>query len=132
MTPASGARDKPGRRIAPPAPEQAGRAPVVLQVLPRLDQGGVERGTVEVAGALVKAGWRAVVASAGGRMVGEILRAGAEHVELPLASKNPAIMLLNARRLAALIETRKIDIVHARSRAPAWSAWKAARKRISG
>ncbi len=100
----------------------------MLQVLPRLDQGGVERGTVEVAGALVKAGWRAVVASAGGRMTAEILRSGAEHVELPLATKNPAMMLLNARRLAGLIEARNIDIVHARSRAPAWSAMLAAHR----
>jgi len=104
------------------------RPPAVLQILPRLDQGGVERGTVEVAGALVKAGWRAVVASAGGRMTAEIVRAGAEHVELPLGSKNPAMMLLNARRLAGLIEARDIDIVHARSRAPAWSAMLAARR----
>jgi glycosyltransferase involved in cell wall biosynthesis len=100
----------------------------VLQVLPRLDQGGVERGTVEVAAALVKAGWRAVVASAGGRMTAEILRAGAEHVQLPLATKNPAMVLLNARRLARLIEARDIDIVHARSRAPAWSAMLAAHR----
>jgi glycosyltransferase involved in cell wall biosynthesis len=111
-----------------PAPESGGRPPAVLQVLPRLDQGGVERGTVEVAAALVRAGWRAVVASAGGRMVGEILRAGAEHIELPLATKNPATMLLNARRLATLIEARQIDIVHARSRAPAWSAMLAAHR----
>lgn len=101
---------------------------MVLQVLPRLEQGGVERGTVEVAGALVQAGWRAVVASAGGRMVGDILRAGAEHVELPLATKNPARILMNVRRLASLIETRHVDIVHARSRAPAWSAMLAAHR----
>ena len=100
----------------------------MLQVLPRLEQGGVERGTVEVAGALARAGWRAVVASAGGRMTAEIARAGAEHVALPLATKNPALMLLNARRLAGLIEARNIDIVHARSRAPAWSAMLAARR----
>lgn len=100
----------------------------MLQVLPRLEQGGVERGTVEVAGALVQAGWRAVVASSGGRMVGDILRAGAEHVELPLATKNPAGILLNVRRLASLIEARNIDIVHARSRAPAWSAMLAAHR----
>ena len=100
----------------------------MLQVLPRLEQGGVERGTVEVAAALTQAGWRAVVASAGGRMVGDILRAGAEHVELPLATKNPAGILMNVRRLASLIEAENIDIVHARSRAPAWSAMLAARR----
>jgi glycosyltransferase involved in cell wall biosynthesis len=113
--------------IASPTPEPR-RPPAVLQVLPRLDQGGVERGTVEVAGALVKGGWRAVVASAGGRMTGELFRAGAEHVELPLATKNPATILLNAGRLASLIEALNIDIVHARSRAPAWSAMLAAHR----
>lgn len=113
--------------IASTTPEPR-RSPAVLQVLPRLDQGGVERGTVEVAGALIKAGWRAVVASAGGRMTAEILRSGAEHVELPLATKNPAMILLNAVRLARLIEDRNIDIVHARSRAPAWSAMLAAHR----
>ena len=118
----------PEASIAPRAAEPRGRRPAVLQVLPRLDQGGVERGTVEMTGALVRAGWRAVVASAGGRMVGEILRAGGEHVALPLASKNPAVMLLNARRLAAVIEAQRIDIIHARSRAPAWSAMLAARR----
>jgi glycosyltransferase involved in cell wall biosynthesis len=102
-------------------------APAVLQVVPRLDQGGVERGTVEVTAALVRAGWRAVVASAGGRLAKDIARAGGEHVELPLATKNPATMLRNAGRLAALIEACDIDIVHARSRAPAWSALLAAR-----
>jgi glycosyltransferase involved in cell wall biosynthesis len=118
----------PETSIAPRAAEPRGRRPAVLQVLPRLDQGGVERGTVEMTGALVRAGWRAVVASAGGRMVGEILRAGGEHIELPLASKNPAVMLLNAQRLAAVIEAQRIDIIHARSRAPAWSAMLAARR----
>ncbi|HXE16760.1 MAG TPA: glycosyltransferase family 4 protein [Stellaceae bacterium] len=110
------------------AAQETGRPPAVLQVLPRLEQGGVERGTVEVAAALTQAGWRAVVASAGGRMVGDILRAGAEHVELPLATKNPAGILMNVRRLASLIEAENIDIVHARSRAPAWSAMLAARR----
>jgi glycosyltransferase involved in cell wall biosynthesis len=114
--------------IAGAAAEPRFGAPGVLQVVPRLEQGGVERGTVDVAAALVDAGWRAVVASAGGRLVRDIERAGARHVVLPLASKNPAIVLANARRLAALIERQKIDIVHARSRAPAWSAMLAARR----
>jgi glycosyltransferase involved in cell wall biosynthesis len=114
--------------IADAAAEPRTGAPCVLQVLPRLEQGGVERGTVEVAGALVQAGWRSVVASAGGRLVREVERAGARHVTLPLASKNPAIMLANVGRLAALIERETVDLVHARSRAPAWSAMLAARR----
>jgi glycosyltransferase involved in cell wall biosynthesis len=100
----------------------------VLQVVPGLEQGGVERGTVEIAAALVAAGWRAVVASAGGRLVHDIERAGGRHIALPLASKNPATILANARRLAAVIEREDIDIVHARSRAPAWSALMAAKR----
>jgi glycosyltransferase involved in cell wall biosynthesis len=111
------------------APAAAGtRPPVVLQVLPRLVSGGVERGTVEVAAALVAAGWKAVVASAGGPMVRELERAGARHVILPLASKNPFVMRRNVERLEALIRGEQIDIVHARSRAPAWSALFAARR----
>jgi glycosyltransferase involved in cell wall biosynthesis len=104
------------------------RPPAVLQVLPRLVTGGVERGTVEVAAALVAAGWKAVVASEGGPMVRELERAGARHIELPLASKNPFTMRRNVERLAQLVGRERIDIIHARSRAPAWSALGAARR----
>ena len=104
------------------------RPPTVLQVLPRLVSGGVERGTVEVAQALIAAGWKAVVASAGGPMVRELERAGAIHVELPLASKNPLVMRRNVERLTELIRREQVDIVHARSRAPAWSALAATRR----
>jgi len=107
------------------APE--GRAPVVLQVLPALNTGGVERGTVDVADAVVQAGGEALVASEGGRMVHELQRIGAEHFVLPLASKNPFVMLRNVGRLRDLIRRRGVDIVHARSRAPAWSALLACR-----
>ncbi|HEX6840267.1 MAG TPA: glycosyltransferase family 4 protein [Stellaceae bacterium] len=104
------------------------RPPSVLQVLPRLVSGGVERGTVEVAQALIAAGWKAVVASAGGPMVRELERAGAIHVELPLASKNPLVMRRNVERLMEVIRREQVDIVHARSRAPAWSALAATRR----
>jgi glycosyltransferase involved in cell wall biosynthesis len=97
-------------------------------VLPRLVAGGVERGTVEVAAALVERGWSAWVASAGGPMVRELQKLGAHHVELPLASKNPIVMRRNVARLAKLIRSAEIDIIHARSRAPAWSAAAAARR----
>jgi glycosyltransferase involved in cell wall biosynthesis len=110
------------------APALTGRAPAILQVLPALVTGGVERGTVEIATALVRAGWRSVVASAGGPMVRELERVGAEHVVLPLATKNPLGIRRNIARLAKLIETHNIDLVHARSRAPAWSAYYAARR----
>src|SRR5437764_3805269 len=103
-----------------------GRPPVVLQVLPRLVSGGAERGTVELAGALVEAGWTSYVASGGGPVESEIARAGATHLTLPLASKNPLVMRRNAAKLARLIRHLGVDIIHARSRAPAWSAWAAA------
>jgi len=105
------------------------RRPVVLQVLPSLVTGGVERGTVDIAGALARAGWVAVVASSGGAMVREVERAGAIHVTLPLDSKNPSTIRANIGRLSALIDAYEVDIVHARSRAPAWSAYYAARRR---
>jgi glycosyltransferase involved in cell wall biosynthesis len=104
------------------------RPPAVLQVLPRLVAGGVERGTVEVAAALVAAGWSSWVASEGGPMVHELEKAGAQHIALPLASKNPLVMRRNVGRLAKLIRNTRIDVLHARSRAPAWSAAAAARR----
>ena len=100
----------------------------MLQVIPSLVSGGVERGTVEVASALVAAGWTAYVASSGGPMERELARAGVEHIRLPLASKNPLTIRRNAAALVDIIRRHKIDIVHARSRAPAWSAWRAAQK----
>ena len=97
-----------------------------LQVVPALVTGGVERGTVDVAQALVQAGWRALVVSSGGPMVRELERVGAEHIVLPLATKNPRAMKRNADSLAQLLRAESVDLVHARSRAPAWSAKDAA------
>jgi glycosyltransferase involved in cell wall biosynthesis len=98
-------------------------SPVVLQVLPSLVTGGVERGTVEIAQALVEAEATSLVASAGGAMVHQIERAGGVHITLPLATKSPFGLWRNAATLEALIRDRKVSLVHARSRAPAWSAW---------
>lgn len=107
-------------------PDQAGR--VCLQVLPAMGTGGVERGTIEIAAALVKAGWRAVVASSGGHGVHELERVGAEHVMLPLASKSPLVMWRNVEKLRDVIAEKSVSIIHARSRAPAWSAHWAAKQ----
>ncbi len=104
-----------------------GRPPAVLQVIPRLVTGGAERGTVELTEALAAAGWNAYVASAGGPLEHLISRSGGTHLTLPLASKNPLVMRRNVTALARVIRGLDIDIVHARSRAPAWSAWAAAR-----
>ncbi len=101
---------------------------VILQVLPALESGGVEQGTVEMVQAIVAAGGRAIVASAGGRLVARVEAAGGVHVRLPLTSKNPVRLWRNAGLLADLIGRERVRIVHARSRAPAWSALLAARR----
>lgn len=101
-----------------------GRPPTVLQILPALGgSGGVERGTVEIAGAINAAGGRAIVASEGGLLVHDLSRVNAEHVILPVASKNPVVMYRNVQRLIDLIRQEHVDVVHVRSRAPAWSAY---------
>lgn len=104
------------------------RPPTVMQVLPELMTGGVERGTVDVAGAIIEGGGRSIVVSAGGTMTHELNRVGAEHFELPVASKNPFVIRQNIQRLADLAREQNVDIIHARSRAPAWSAYYAARR----
>ena len=104
------------------------RPPAVLQVLPSLVSGGVERGTLEIAEALVAAGFRAFVASAGGPLVAPLEALGARHVTLPLATKSPVGIWRNAGALARLAREEGIAILHARSRAPAWSALAAARR----
>jgi glycosyltransferase involved in cell wall biosynthesis len=96
--------------------------PVVLQVIPSLDTGGAERTTLDVAAALVREGFTALVASRGGRMEQELADSGAELVRLNAASKSPRIMLSNVLTLRDLIRKRNVSLVHARSRAPAWSA----------
>jgi len=108
--------------------ETARRLPVVLQVLPSLDVGGggVERSAIDVAEALVLAGKKVVVASEGGRQVCELERRGAKHIELPLSSKSPFVIRQNINRLRDVIAREGIQLVHARSRAPAWSAHAAA------
>ena len=102
--------------------------PAVLQVVPSLHVGGAERTTLDVARALKVAGFVPLVISEGGRMEAELKRSGAELIRLPIASKNPATMLLNAGRLARIIRKRNIALIHARSRAPAWSALLAAKR----
>ncbi|MCQ2914769.1 MAG: glycosyltransferase family 4 protein [Alphaproteobacteria bacterium] len=96
--------------------------PVILQILPRLDQGGVERGTIEMADALNKEGWISIVVSGGGRLVHELARHKTEHITLPVFSKNYFKMRKNAKELVKIIKEKNVDIIHARSRAPAWSA----------
>ncbi len=102
--------------------------PVVLQVLPELNQGGVELGTIEIATELQKQGVKNFVASAGGRMAYNLERIKVKHFTMPLKTKNPIKLWLNYRRLVKIIKENGVNIVHARSRAPAWSAYWAAKK----
>ncbi len=97
----------------------------LLQVVPRLETGGAEQTTLDIAAAVRAAGGRAIVASMGGRM--EAGLAGAQMVKMPVQSKNPLTILGNAARLARLIRREKVSLVHVRSRAPAFSALLAAR-----
>lgn len=101
---------------------------VILQVVPALHSGGVERGTVEMVQAITDAGGRALVASAGGRLVDAVTAAGGRHMTLPLASKNPVRLWRNAADLTQLVRAEQVQIVHARSRAPAWAAALATRR----
>jgi glycosyltransferase involved in cell wall biosynthesis len=100
----------------------------VLQLVPSLEAGGAERATVDVAAALVKAGHKAIVISSGGRMVKELEERGAAHFTWPVDSKNPLQIFKNSRDLEKFIREKNVSIVHARSRAPAWSAWFATKK----
>ncbi len=111
-----------------PSSRNPAPGPVILQVLPSLQTGGVERGTIEMARAIVAAGGTALVASAGGRLVPQLERAGGIHLGLGLMTKDPLSIWLNAGKLARLIRRHRVDLVHARSRAPAWSARIAARR----
>lgn len=94
----------------------------VLQLLPALESGGVERGTLEVAQALVEHGHRALVMSAGGRQVAPLLASGAEHFAWPIGEKSFKTLLL-VGRLRRFLLGQKVDIIHARSRVPAWIAY---------
>lgn len=104
--------------VNPRTPEPA---LTVLQILPELNGGGVERGTLEIAEALVRAGHRSLVVSAGGRMVAELERGGSTHVSLPVAKKSP-FTFLQAFALRKLLLRERVDVVHIRSRLPGWVA----------
>ena len=110
--------------VASPANSMKGKT--ILQVLPALRAGGAERNALEIAAALRDVGARALVASAGGRMAASLAE---DHILLPLDTKNPVTLRRNSDRLSALIAEHKVDLVHAHSRAPAWSARFAARRR---
>ena len=100
----------------------------MAQVLPRLNRGGVERGTLEIAQAIIAAGGRAVVVSQGGDLISRLIAIGAVHINLPVASKNPLRWFFISRRLRQVLLAEAVDLVHIRSRASAWIGMAAARK----
>ncbi|MBN9450799.1 MAG: glycosyltransferase family 4 protein [Bosea sp.] len=119
---------KPGAHLSLPSTEThplAGRT--ILQIIPELEAGGAERTAVDIAKGLTDAGARALVATEGGRLVAELQAKGGVWLPFPAASKNPLSMLFNIRKLARLCRQEGVELIHARSRAPAWVALGAAR-----
>lgn len=102
----------------------------VLQILPALEAGGVERDTLEVAAELARRDYRSIVVSGGGRLAPELLARGSEHITLPVGKKSLTSLGL-IPRLTRLFRRERPDIIHARSRLPAWLAW-FARRGLSG
>ncbi|HEY1638128.1 MAG TPA: glycosyltransferase, partial [Rhizomicrobium sp.] len=97
-------------------------------MIPALNAGGAERTTIDIARALIGNGFGALVATAGGRMEPSLTAMGVQVVHLPLDSKAPHAILANARHLMTLIHKHNVKLLHARSRAPGWSALLAARR----
>ncbi len=106
----------------------AQKRPTILQIIPELDTGGAELSAIEIADAIVRTGGRALVLSEGGRLAPRIAASGGEFVPFAAATKNPVRLLWNAHAIRRMIESEGVDLVHARSRAPAWSALIAARR----
>ncbi len=106
----------------------APRAPIILQIIPELDTGGAELSTIEIAEAVITAGGKAIVLTEGGRMLDRLKATGADVRIFPAATKNPLRLWLNAAAIAKIVKEESADIIHARSRAPAWSALLAARR----
>jgi glycosyltransferase involved in cell wall biosynthesis len=101
--------------------------PTILQIIPSLDTGGAELSTIEIAEAVVSGGGRALVLSTGGQLASRLAAVGGELIPFPAATKNPARIMWNAQRIAQIVRRQNVSLVHARSRAPAWSAMIAAR-----
>ena len=106
----------------------AEKRPTILQIIPELDTGGAELSTIEIADAVQSAGGRCIVLTEGGRLVQRLRDTGAEVQFFPAGAKMPFRLLWNAHRIANVIRRDGVDLVHARSRAPAWSALIAARR----
>jgi len=106
----------------------ANKKPVIMQILPSLQSGGVERGTIDLAKALQKDGFESIVVSSGGVMTYQLREAKIQHITLPIKTKNPLRIFRNINEISNLIKEYKVDILHARSRAPMISAYFACKK----
>ena len=95
----------------------------ILQVLPSMVSGGVERGTLDLSQYLIEQGHKVWICSSGGPLVESLMQIGAQHILLPVNSKNPLTAWFNSRRLIQLQKTHHFDLLHVRSRAPAWSVF---------
>ena len=102
----------------------------VVQILPELNSGGVERGTVDFARYLVKSGHRSVVISAGGRLVSQLTAEGSQHIEYPVHKKS-LISYFRVKGLKIILEEIAPDIIHVRSRIPAWMTWLSVRGQVN-
>ncbi|MCM8795007.1 MAG: lipopolysaccharide heptosyltransferase II [Candidatus Omnitrophica bacterium] len=100
----------------------------VLQLVPAMRAGGVETGTIDIARALIDRGHQAIVVSAGGPLVAQLEAMGAIHYTLPVDKKNPWIILKTSRRVREIVESHGVDVIHARSRVPAFVGYLAWRK----
>lgn len=113
--------------MSEPGPNLTPQRLCVVQLVPALVSGGAERSTLEIGRALVEAGHESIVVSGGGRLVGQLEAEGSRHIELPLGRKSLRTLAL-IPRLRAILDEVGADIVHARSRLPAWLGWRALRK----
>lgn len=99
-----------------------------MQILPAMENGGVERGVIDIAKALKKSGFEPIVLSNGGVLVYQLREAGIIHIKLPIHSKNPLTIFFNIKKIVKIIKSYQVDLVHVRSRAPMWSAYFACKK----
>lgn len=106
----------------------SGAGPTILQIIPKLDAGGAELAVIDMAEAITRVGGRALVLAEPGRLTARVEAAGGEVIDFPAGSKNPFRMAANAAAIARLVRRENVALIHARSRAPAWSALVAARR----
>jgi len=102
---------------------------VILQIIPSLESGGVERGTIDIAKSLKNQNFVPIVISNGGVLTYDLKEAKINHIELDVKSKNPLTIFLNIKKIKKIIDEYKVDLVHVRSRAPMWSAYYACKEK---